>query len=58
LRRRVRPQWRGPKPCGATQAETMTLFPRRNSAIGKMSPFKNKLNAGMLAQAIGMGPAP
>ena len=38
LRRRVRPQRRGPKPRGATQAETMKLFPERNSAIGKVSP--------------------
>jgi putative transposase len=38
LRRRVRPQRRGPKRRDATQAETMTLLPQRNSAIGKVSP--------------------
>jgi hypothetical protein len=38
LRRRVRPQRRGLKPRDATQAGTMTLFPQRSSAIGKVSP--------------------
>jgi putative transposase len=38
LRRRVRPQRRGPKPRDATQVETMTLFSQRGSAIGKVSP--------------------
>jgi putative transposase len=37
LLRRVRPQRRGPKPRGATQAETMTLCPPRSSAIGEVS---------------------
>jgi putative transposase len=37
LRRRVSPQRRGGKPRDATQGETMTLFPQRSSAIGKVS---------------------